>query len=133
MSISAEARRAQLEAIRQVEGEPVILSRYAFTQGDGLVTPDAWSWFDSFRATVDDLPRSSWFPQTTDARLTKHLYIALTPSNFLHGPDLSVDQRVKFINAQDGLDQGTFRIVYVNPLRIQGHTYAFELILEQFQ
>lgn len=130
--ISAEAARLQDETLARAEGNPVLVSRYLLTGGDGIVSAHIYSWWDSFRAEMSELARSVWFAITTDGQSSKHIFFLTVPASALGTVAPAVGQKLYVLNLS-GTSYGPFKVNFVDPLRYDGYTFAYQIVIEAAQ
>lgn len=132
MSISADAARLQEEVLNRAEADPVLVSRYILTDGDGINTANIYSWYDSFRAEMSELARSVWFAITTDGQASKHIFFLTVPASAFPSVAPAVGQKFYVLHL-DGASYGPFKCNFVDPLRYNGYIFAYQIVIEASQ
>ena len=131
-NLTKDDRFLERELIRYVNESPIIVTRYVLYAGDGYSTGNSWQFLDSFRATEQGLPRTTWFPVATDGVGTKHLSQLFVPVSSVGGTAPAVGQRIVLATLGGTVLSTQYDIHFVQTLR-NVEVYGYHLVIESVQ
>lgn len=131
-NLRKDDRFLERELTRYVNDSPIIVSRYVLYQGDGYSVGNSWQWNDSFRATEQNLPRTTWFPVATDGIGVKRISVLFVPKSSVPSLVPAVGQKL-ILATVGGTVIGThYDIHFVTQLK-STEVYGYAIVVEQIQ
>lgn len=131
-NLTKDDRFLERELIRYINESPIEVSRYVLYAGDGYSVGNSWQFNDSFRATEQGLPRTTWFPVATDGIGTKHLSQLFVPKSSVPNLAPAVGQRLILYTLGGTVINQHYDIHYVQTLR-NVEVYGYHLVIEAVQ
>ena len=131
-NLTKDDRFLERELLRYVNESPIMVSRYVLYAGDGYSTGNSWQFLDSFRASEQGLPRTTWFPVSTDGVATKHLSQLFVPVSSVGNVAPAVGQRIILYTLGGTVLHTQYDIHYVQALR-GTEVYGYHLVIETIQ